>query len=171
MKRISILALLSVIVTFFVACESAKVKDTEVKSTKSDPGQIFAQSSNEQLANIPVAGFGYKDSQVPAQQWDDFAKKAAPVIKNIIDNMPDGYVLQVTGHTDGSGPEEPVGNKPGNIKISSDRANQVFEALKKNGVTSPKMTFKGVGSAEPLEGVDARDAKQRRVTFKVVPKQ
>lgn len=168
MKRITIL-LMGIIVFTFMACDSGQKKEPEVTTPKTDPGKIFVQTSNEQLANFPVAGFGYKSSSVPQQQWDAWAKNAAPVIKKVIDSMPEGYVLQVTGHTDSSGPEDPTGNKPGNIKISSDRAKEVYDALKKAGITSPKMTFKGVGSSEPVDGVDGRDPKQRRVSFKVVP--
>jgi outer membrane protein OmpA-like peptidoglycan-associated protein len=98
-----------------------------------------------------------------------WATAAAPVVKGVIDKLPEGYVLQVTGHTDARGPEGPVGAKPGNIKISTDRAKAVFDALKAKGVTSPKMTYKGVGSSELIPGVDPKDAQQRRVTFKVVP--
>ena len=168
MKRIS-LFILTAIVSIFMACESAPKKTESMPAT--DTSSLFVSSSNEQLANFPVAGFGYKSSKVPAQKWDTWAKNAAPVVKKIVDSLPEGYVLQVTGHTDSSGPEEPVGRKPGNIKISSDRANTVYESLKRQGISSPNMTSKGVGSSDPLEGVDGRDPSQRRVTFKVVPKQ
>lgn len=168
MKRVSLLILIA-IVTIFMACESAPKKDESMPQT--DTSSLFVSSSNEQLANIPVGGFGYKSSKVSPQKWDTWAKAAAPVVKGIIDKLPEGYVLQVTGHTDSSGPEEPVGNKPGNIKISNDRAMTVFNSLKRQGITSPNMTYKGVGSSEPIEGVDTRDPSQRRVTFKVVPKE
>jgi outer membrane protein OmpA-like peptidoglycan-associated protein len=99
-----------------------------------------------------------------------WAKAAAPVVKEVINNLPEGYVLQVTGHSDGRGPEDPVGAKPGNIKISTDRAKAVYDSLGRQGITSPKMTYKGIGSSEPISGIDPDDAQQRRVTFKVVPK-
>lgn len=168
MKRLS-LVILTAIVSILLACESAPKKVETTPQT--DTSSLFVSSSNEQLANIPVGGFGYKSSKVPPQKWDKWAKAAAPIVKGIIDKLPEGYVLQVTGHTDSSGPEEPVGNKPGNIKISTDRALTVHSSLKKQGITSPNMTYKGVGSSEPIEGVDTRDPNQRRVTFKVVPKE
>ena len=56
-----------------------------------------------------------------------------------------------------------------NIKISTDRAQTVYSALRKAGIESPKMSYKGVGSSELLEGLDPRAAEHRRVTFKVIP--
>lgn len=141
----------------------------QVQASSISPDQ-WVSASNEQLSKVPVEGFGYKSSNMPAQKWDRWATTAAPVVQNIINNLPEGYVLQVTGHSDARGPEEPVGNKPGNIKISSDRAKTVYDALKRKGITSPKMTYKGVGSSESLPGYSSRDAAQRRVSFKVVSK-
>ncbi len=156
-----------IIFTFIVGCSSSpKVeKDGGGETTK------LISAQNKQLANSSFGGFGYKSSKLPAAQWDDWAKNAAPVIKDILSKLPEGYLLQVTGHADGSGPEEPTGNKPGNIKISSDRAYTVYSALQRAGTDSPKMTYKGIGSSELLEGVDPRSGEHRRVTFKVMPKE
>jgi outer membrane protein OmpA-like peptidoglycan-associated protein len=164
MKKLTIIAFIGVF-AFAFACGTTP----EVKSDVAPSGSIV-NVQNEQLARIPVDGFDYKSSKVPPQKWDKWATAAAPVVKGVIDKLPEGYVLQVTGHTDARGPEGPVGAKPGNTKISTDRAKAVFDALKAKGVTSPKMTYKGVGSSELLPGVDPKDAQQRRVTFKVVPK-
>jgi len=148
-----------------VGCATA----TDV-SKASDPSAAYVNMQNEQLAKLPVSGFEYKSAAVPPQSWDKWAKVAAPVVKEVINKLPEGYVLQVTGHTDSRGPETAYGAKPGNMKISTDRARAVYNSLKKQGITSPRMTYKGVGSSEPLSGVDSADPQQRRVTFKVVPK-
>lgn len=163
MKEIS-LALTVVWAMVVVACSS-----TEVQQPVGDPNIAVVNAQNQQLEKIPVTGFAYKSAAVPKQDWDKWATMAAPVVKEILNKLPEGYVLQITGHTDGSGPEEPVGNKPGNIKISTERAKAVYNSLKAKGIDSPKMTYKGVGSSELLPGVDPRDAANRRVTFKVVP--
>ncbi len=151
-------------VAFFMACGGGQQVQTAAPSS-----DIWVQTSNAQLAQIPVEGFGYKSSNVPATNWDKWAAASAPVVQKVIGGLPEGYVLQVTGHADARGPEYPEGNKPGNIKISEERAKAVHSALKKKGIDSPKFTYKGAGSSEPLEGVDPRDPKQRRVTFVVVP--
>lgn len=165
MKKLA-LCLMSASIALVIACQSAEVK---TPSAGTGSSSVFVNQANEQLAKIPVSGFGYKSSAVPAQSWDKWAVAAAPVIKGILDKMPEGYVLQVAGHTDGRGPEQPEGAKPGNLKISSDRAKSVYDSLKRKGVTSPKLTYKGVGSSEPLDGVDPNDDSQRRVTFSVIP--
>ncbi|RPI95620.1 MAG: OmpA family protein [Spirochaetales bacterium] len=164
MKNFIIIAFIGVF-AFAFACGTTP----EVKQEVAPSGSIV-NIQNEQLARIPVGGFDYKSSKVPEQKWDKWATAAAPVVKGVIDKLPEGYVLQVTGHTDARGPEGPVGAKPGNIKISTDRAKAVHNALQAKGITSPKMTYKGVGSSELVPGVDPKDAEQRRVTFKVLPK-
>jgi outer membrane protein OmpA-like peptidoglycan-associated protein len=125
-------------------------------------------SLNQQLTNNSIGGFAYKSSRLDSAKWDIWATKASPVVKEIISKLPDGYVLQVTGHTDASGPEEPEGVKPGNMKISTDRAKTVYDALKRANINSPKITYKGVGSSELLNNYDSKAAEQRRVTFKIV---
>lgn len=166
-KKISLLICLSLICSFaFTGCSKQVKTDTKPAFDV----DAWVKASNKQLEKVPVEGFEYKSSKVPAQNWDKWAVTAAPVVSGIISKMPDGYVLQIVGHTDGRGPEEPVGDKPGNIKISTDRAKSVYNSLAKKGITSPKLTYKGAGSAEPLQGVDPRDASQRRVTFVVAPK-
>ncbi len=165
MKKLSLMVTV-IAVIFMVACGTSP----EVKQPAGDPNVALVSAQNKQLEKIPVTGFAYKSAVVPKQDWDKWATAAAPVVKEVLNKLPEGYVLQVTGHADGSGPEEPVGNKPGNIKISTDRAKAVYNALKAKGIDSPKMTYKGVGSSELLPGVDPRDGANRRVTFKVVPK-
>ena len=152
-----------------LACQQTQVAEGPQENVKYD-SNAWVYASNKQLSSFPVKGFGYKDAAVPSQDWDKWATAAAPVVSKIVTELPEGYVLQVTGHTDSRGPEYPVGNKPGNMKISADRAKNVHTMLKNKGITSPKLTYKGVGSAEPVAGIPTDDPQQRRVTFQVVPK-
>jgi len=152
-----------------LACSQTQVAEGPQENVKYD-SNTWVYASNKQLASYPIKGFGYKDSIVPQQEWNKWATATAPVVSKIISELPEGYVLQVTGHTDSRGPETAVGNKPGNLKISADRARNVQNMLKQKGVTSPKLTAKGVGSSEPVAGLPTDDPQQRRVTFQVVPK-
>lgn len=166
MKKALIAMTLIISSIFIVSCAKQQVKGPDTVGADS----AMVSTSNEQLAKYPVTGFGYKSSKVPPQSWNNWAKVAAPVVKGIIDKLPDGYALEVRGHTDGRGPESPEGNKPGNMKISTDRAKAVYDSLGRAGIKSPKLTYRGVGSSEPLAGADPKGAEQRRVTFQVVPK-
>lgn len=147
-----------------VGCASSPEVKQDVKADVPD-----ISSQNGQLSQYPIGGFAYKSSKLDTEKWDRWAASAAPVVQEILNKLPDGYALQVTGHADASGPEEPVGNKPGNIKISTDRAKTVYDALGRANISSPKMTYKGVGSDELLPEYDPKAAEQRRVTFKIVP--
>jgi len=93
------------------------------------------------------------------------------IIKAVVNNVPLGYVIQVTGHAN-----RPPGMSDVACKsLSLKRANKVYNALIKKGLDSSKLKAKGIGNAEPYaEGV-TRDQKEewkknRRVTFKVVKK-
>lgn len=159
-------AIILVITTaLFINC-SKQVKDTPEVGGENP----FVSASNTQLSKYPVAGFAYKSSKVPPQEWDRWAKVAAPAVKEIVEKLPDGYMLELRGHTDARGPEQAENTKPGNSKISADRAKAVYDSLGKAGIKSDKITYRGVGSAEPLKDIDAQDARQRRVTFLIVPK-
>ncbi|HNW29949.1 MAG TPA: OmpA family protein [Spirochaetota bacterium] len=166
MKKLVTAITIIIAAIFIVSCAKEQVKEPEKVGVDTN----IVQVSNEQLAKYPVTGFAYKSSKVPPQSWDKWAKVAAPVVKGILDKLPEGYALEIRGHTDGRGPETAEGAKPGNMKISTDRAKAVYDSLGKAGITSPKLTYRGVGSSEPLSGADPKGAEQRRVTFQVVPK-
>jgi hypothetical protein len=166
MKKATGLATFILLSSFLVFSCATQVE----KAPPPEKGTFSLSATNAQLAYYPVTGFAYKSTIIPSDSWAQWAKNAEPIVKGIIDKIPDGYVLQVTGHADSSGPEQPVGNKPGNIVISKDRAVAVYEALRQDGVKSSKMITKGVGSSQPILGVDTRSGKQRRVTFTIVPK-
>jgi outer membrane protein OmpA-like peptidoglycan-associated protein len=166
MKKIFVVITIIIASFLITSCAKEQVKQPD----KVGVDTAFVGASNDQLSKFPVTGFGYKSSTVPAQSWDKWAKVAAPVIKGIVDKLPDGYVLEVRGHTDARGPEDPESDKPGNLKISKDRASAVVASLKKQGISSDKITARGVGSSETLSGADPKGAGQRRVTFVVVPK-
>ena len=160
------LTLLSVVATafFVISCGSGQTVDA------TGPAAAFVKASNSQLAKYPIGGFAYKSSAMPQQQWTQWAKVAAPIVKDILAKVPDGYALEVRGHTCARGPEYPEGNKPGNIKISSDRAKAVYNALGGQGIKSSKLTSRGVGSSELIAGIDRGSERHRRVTFQIVPK-
>ena len=166
MKKVALAcALLTML--FLLACETGQTTDTPEVTAAAAPG---VSALNKTLEKVSIGGFAYKSSAIPSWEYDTWAKVSTPLVQQTLTQVPEGYVLQVTGHADSSGPEQAVGSKPGNIKLSTDRAKAVHTSLQKNGITSDKLTYKGVGSSQPLEGISGNDAKQRRVSFVVVPK-
>jgi outer membrane protein OmpA-like peptidoglycan-associated protein len=151
---------------FAFSCAKEQVKQPE----KVGVDTAFISTSNDQLSRYPVSGFAYKSSKIPTQEWDKWAKVAEPVVRRILDKVPDGYVMEIRGHTDSSGPEMAEDSKPGNEAISTNRAKAVYDALIRAGVSKSKLTYRGVASTEMIPGVNPRSGAQRRVTFVIVPK-
>ena len=151
---------LGIIMVFVIGCGSTpapKQQDTAPKIT-----DISAQK--KQLQGTTIDGFGYKSSKLDQSKYDNWAKENYPLVMEILNKLPD-YNIQVTGHADASGPEEPVGDKPGNIKISTDRAKPVYDALINAGVPEDRLSYKGIGSDDLLPDYDPKAAEQRRVTL------
>ena len=73
-----------------------------------------------------------------------------------------GSIIQITGHTDASGPE------PGNIALSAERAGAIRAALIRRGIPADGLRARGVGSRQPVEGLDAGDPANRRIDFRVI---
>lgn len=73
-----------------------------------------------------------------------------------------GSIIRITGHTDNSGPE------PGNIALSTERANAVRAALVRRGIPADGLRTSGVGSRRPVEGLDPADPANRRIEFSVI---
>lgn len=76
-----------------------------------------------------------------------------------------GAVIEVSGHTDRSGPEE------ANIMLSTERAEAVRQALVRRGIPADALHVKGEGSAHPVEGLEPTDPANRRIEFRVVSTQ
>ncbi|GAA4644412.1 hypothetical protein GCM10023115_23720 [Pontixanthobacter gangjinensis] len=73
-----------------------------------------------------------------------------------------GSIIAIVGHTDNSGPE------PGNLALSRERANAVRNALIRRGIPRDGLRARGVGSRNPVEGLDASDPANRRIEFSVI---
>ena len=74
----------------------------------------------------------------------------------------DGAIIAITGHTDA------FGNEAANIALSMDRARAVREALVRRGIERAGLRARGVGSAEPAEGLKPEDPANRRIEFRVI---
>jgi len=169
MKKFFIFAI-GLCLSFSVACSSSKKNkkdDKQVKSSSSDSSYLSV--AYDTLKKRPIYGFAYKKSIVAMDVWDAWINENQTLIEKLLPKLPKGYVMQVTGHADASGPEYPVGKKPGNIKISTERALSVYNLLLSRGLDPAKLTYKGLGSKNLIPEEKPKAAKQRRVTFLIVP--
>ncbi len=83
-------------------------------------------------------------------------------IARILALSPERCVI-VEGHTDATG------NYERNIELSHDRANSVVNFIsERNGIDRRRLVPVGKGSSDPVQNLDARDPRNRRVVFKVV---
>jgi outer membrane protein OmpA-like peptidoglycan-associated protein len=83
-------------------------------------------------------------------------------IAKILSLTPDRCVI-VEGHTDAEG------NPDKNLALSRDRASAVVKFIvDKGSVERKRLVPVGKGSTDPLKDMDPRDARNRRVVFKVV---
>lgn len=75
-----------------------------------------------------------------------------------------GARIAITGHTDSSGDE------PANTLLSQQRAATVKQALVARGVPEQSLQTRGLGSSQPVDGLDPADPANRRIEFTVVAK-
>ncbi|MDP3908437.1 OmpA family protein [Novosphingobium sp.] len=73
-----------------------------------------------------------------------------------------GSIIAITGHTDAQGLED------ANVALSLDRARTVREALVRRGIARSDLRARGLGSATPVDGLEADDPANRRIEFSVV---
>lgn len=73
-----------------------------------------------------------------------------------------GSVIAVTGHTDARGSEA------ANRVLSRQRADAVRAALIERGIPAEGLRARGLGSAQPVEGLLPEDPANRRIEFSVV---
>jgi OOP family OmpA-OmpF porin len=73
-----------------------------------------------------------------------------------------GSVIAILGHTDAAG------NEAANVALSSHRAAAVRDALVLRGLPQRCLRAKGVGAAEPVEGLEPTDPANRRIEFSLI---
>jgi len=85
--------------------------------------------------------------------------RLAPLVK-FLGEHPD-TTLTVSGHADSTGSDD------GNIALSHRRARSVAKLLETAGVARSRMTVRGFGAFQPLEGSDESAPDNRRVILRV----
>lgn len=143
------------------ACGSTQ-KTPEATGSRSMGDDMVIDAANQQLAKVPAIGYPPFSKTMPTAQFDQYGETAATVAKGVVNSMPPGYVLQVTGHAN----QHPSKSVAYTKSLSLQRAKYVYNYFIKKGIDKNKMTYVGVGNSEPDPNLSHSD--NRRVTFKIV---
>lgn len=172
MKKVLFLVLsVSLAAFLFSSCsDTAQVQETPDTSTapivKADTGgdDMAVRAINNQVRGFSIDGFPGAKATLSKSEDLENMKRIVGLVKPIIEKIPDGYVMQITGHA-ADYPTPAIQRS-----VSNARAKKIYNELRKAGVPAEKMTYKGVGISEPREGYSNKDFIQRRVSFKAVKK-
>lgn len=172
-KTIKTIITIFVVSSFFYACGGEQKSMVKAESAAQDNQMMVKSGGADDLAitaingkvqGFSISGFPGGSSKISKSKNLAHMKKIVKLVKPIIETIPEGYVMQITGHT----AEFESDSK--RQKVSGQRALTIYNELKKSGVAASKMTHTGVGSSEPIEGISNKDIKQRRVSFRAVKK-
>ena len=142
-----------------------KTDDTQVKvQSGGGADDMVIKAINDEIKEFFIDGFSGDSAKIRDQEDMEKMKKIVKLVKPIVNRVPDGYVMQITGHT--ADYETASRQKT----VSTSRAKSVYDALVKEGVSAKKLVYRGVGSDEPREGYAKKDFAQRCVSFKAVKK-
>ncbi len=172
MKKIWIL--LAGLALFAAACSSTEKKTEQpaveqpkaeaqpaVQSRSVDMGAQL-DSANEKLAGVAMLSLPAFKASASDESFQSGAAKALETAKSVEGNIPEGHVLQITGH----GNRHPDESKRSGVQLSVQRAKLVYNYFVKNGFPKEKLAYRGVGSAQ--NDAKLSRAENRRVTFSIV---
>jgi outer membrane protein OmpA-like peptidoglycan-associated protein len=158
----------------FIACSSTEKKTEQpVVEQPQAEAQPVAQarsvdigeklnSANEKLAGVAMLALPPFKASAGDEAFQSGAAKALETAKSVEGDIPEGHVLQITGH----GNRHPDESKRTGVQLSVQRAKLVYNYFVKNGFPKEKLSYRGVGSAQYDEKLTR--AQNRRVTFSIV---
>ncbi|HNE19479.1 MAG TPA: OmpA family protein [Turneriella sp.] len=119
-------------------------------------------SANEKLAGVAMLSLPAFKASASNDSFQSGAAKALDTAKSVQGDIPEGHVLQITGH----GNKHPDESKRSGVQLSEQRAKLVYNYFVKNGFPKEKLAYRGVGSAQNDEKLSREQ--NRRVTFRIV---
>jgi len=119
----------------------------------------FAAADLVGALNRSVVNFASASAEVPATERALLDKAAA-----LMAQLPNGTVIEIAGHTDGTGDEAE------NLALSRRRAEAVRAALIQAGARPDMLTAKGYGGAAPVVANDSVEGRfrNRRIEYRLV---
>ncbi|MCJ2178217.1 OmpA family protein [Novosphingobium album (ex Hu et al. 2023)] len=117
---------------------------------------LHCQDDVERILETRTIRFSEASARIdPASErlLDEVARALRPCV---------GSIIAVTGHTDAGG------NPKVNLALSMARANAVRWGLVGRGIPADGLRAAGVGSKQPVPGLDPRDPANRRIEFSVI---
>lgn len=142
-------------------------EDTEAIDRRT-PSVAEIRNLLAQITYTPRSGKGYNNMQVlPDGTLDTWIAQNRARIEEYAGYLPAGFVIEVVGHTDRTGPLYAGQGSPGNQWLSRERARRVYLKLIDAGMDASLLTFRGAADKELLSGREEGDPAHRRVTLSV----
>lgn len=140
---------------------SSSIKDTTNEAvigfdnSMSKDKQLSIEANKNIILNNVV--FGPDESSILSTSFDELNQLVAYMQKN------SATKIVINGYTDNTGTQEK------NLSLSNSRAKAVADYLISNGIDKNRVSYKGYGSANPIESNDTEEgrAKNRRVEFNI----
>lgn len=168
--------ILSGLLVWGVACKSAPPKEVppptppaptkppvepELKTRAVDNTEIV-EAANQKLLSVPMLALPAFKSSYKQKRFAAEAEKTLDVVKGVLPDLPEGYVIEITGHSN----PYPPGSKSKTRRLSTQRARKVYDYFVQEGVDKERLRYRGVGSEEYDDELSHKN--NRRVTFRVV---
>lgn len=121
-----------------------------------ETGPYHCQRDVEQLLSVRVIRFAQGSAEIdPASGMllDEVTTALKPCR---------GSIIAITGHSDA------VGDAAVNLRLSRERASAVRAALVERGLPRDSLRATGIGSQQPIEGLEPEDPANRRIEFSVI---
>jgi hypothetical protein len=139
----------------------APMPEPELKSRAVDDEAIIA-TANQKLSEVPMLALPAFKATYRKANFKKYAEKTFSVAQAVAADLPEGYVMEITGH---SNPYPPSSKSKSN-RLSKKRAKLVYDYFVENGIEPSKLRYRGVGSTQPDE--ELSHDQNRRVTFKII---
>lgn len=163
-KTIQQLIATMVVLGFAYACSSPPPPKVEERKQ-----EMTVDDANEALKRLTYFGGknGFDPHQVAIKddEFKEWALTSIPTLIQYVDKFASqNYLLEVKGHADSA-----VGKAP-NQGLSDQRAKNFYDKLVAAKVPKEKLKYSGVAAKEPYVPNEPDARKNRRISFKLVPK-